>query len=104
MLDRQKFEGNILGLLLDKYEISPTFINANFKWGSIDPDTGKWTGMVGNVRLVLSVKERFQIAKYTTYKISSQSVESWDRCDIACNTRCYWRRWPVTPGRQLHLI
>ena len=52
VLDRTKFEGNILGLFLDKYEIAPTFINANFKWGSIDPDTGKWTGMVGNVRVV----------------------------------------------------
>ena len=30
--------------------------------------------------------------------IPGQSVESWDRCDFACNTGCYRRSPPVTPG------
>ena len=42
-------EGVVLQLFLDKYQISPVYMYGNYKWGSLDPQTGLWNGVVGMV-------------------------------------------------------
>ena len=42
-------EGAVLQLFLDKYEISPVYMYGNYQWGSLDPHTGLWNGVIGMV-------------------------------------------------------
>ena len=39
----------ILQSFFKNYNIKPTWIDCNFVWGWLDPDTGHWTGGVGKV-------------------------------------------------------
>ena len=47
--DVSTLEGAVLQLFLDKYQISPVYMYGNYEWGSLDPETGLWNGVVGMV-------------------------------------------------------
>ena len=48
-IDTSTHEGHFLNNFLKKYQIKPTFRNANFIWGKLDNKTKIWNGMIGNV-------------------------------------------------------
>ena len=43
----------ILKMFFDNYNINPTWVNTHYTWGWFDEETGKWTGGVGKVTLML---------------------------------------------------
>ena len=49
MADTDTLEGAVLQLFLEKNNIEPYYMYGNYEWGSIDPDTGLWNGVVGMV-------------------------------------------------------
>ena len=51
----------LLKIFFDNYNINPTWVNCHFTWGWFDEETGKWTGGVGKVTLMLPcrVKDSF---------------------------------------------
>ena len=52
--DMDTLEGFVLQLLLDNHNIEPVYMNGDYEWGSIDPETGLWNGVVGMVgRIVI---------------------------------------------------
>ena len=53
MADTDTLEGAVLQLFLDKNNIEPHYMYGNYEWGSIDPDTGLWNGVVGMVSRTL---------------------------------------------------
>ena len=49
--DTDTLEGAVLQLFLEKNNIEPYYMYGNYEWGSIDPDTGLWNGVVGMVAI-----------------------------------------------------
>ena len=47
--DTDTLEGFVLQLFIDKHNITPIYMYGNYEWGSIDPLTGLWNGVVGMV-------------------------------------------------------
>ena len=47
--DTDTLEGAILDIFLERHKINPVYMYGNYEWGSLDPDTGRWTGVVGMV-------------------------------------------------------
>ena len=47
--DTDTLEGAILHIFLERHNITPVYMYGNYEWGSLDPDTGRWTGVVGMV-------------------------------------------------------
>lgn len=47
--DTDTLEGAILQVFLERHNITPVYMYGNYEWGSLDPDTGRWTGVVGMV-------------------------------------------------------
>ena len=45
--DTDTLEGAILEIFLERHKINPVYMYGNYEWGSLDPDTGRWTGVVG---------------------------------------------------------
>ena len=45
-------DSEILSIFFKNYDIITKWINANFTFGAFDAETGKWTGAVGQVRMV----------------------------------------------------
>ena len=50
--DTDTLEGAVLQLFLDQNHVEPFYMYGNYEWGSIDPITGLWNGVVGMVRYV----------------------------------------------------
>ena len=48
-IDTGTIEGNLMNTFIVKNKLVPEYINANFKWGSLDKETNLWNGGVGNV-------------------------------------------------------
>ena len=51
-IDITTYEGYVMNTLVEKYQAKTSFINAKYKWGSIDKTTGLWNGGVGNVGFI----------------------------------------------------
>ena len=47
--DTDTLEGAVLQMFLDRNNIEPLYMYGNYEWGSIDPSTGLWNGVVGMV-------------------------------------------------------
>ena len=43
------YEGYLMESFIQKYKLKATYLNANFKWGSLDKKSKLWNGGVGNV-------------------------------------------------------
>ena len=41
----------IIGTFLENYDINVYWIDCNYNWGTIDTETGKWTGLIGQVNM-----------------------------------------------------
>ena len=48
-IDTGTIEGYLMNSFIVKNKLVPEFLNANFKWGSLDKETNLWNGGVGNV-------------------------------------------------------
>ena len=48
-IDTGSTEGYLMNTFIIKNQLVPEYINANFKWGSLDKETNLWNGGVGNV-------------------------------------------------------
>ena len=52
-IEANTYEGFLMESFLQKYELKSKFINANWKWGSLDAKTKLWNGGVGNVSNII---------------------------------------------------
>ena len=44
-------DNEILSIFFEHYDIITKWINCNYTWGVYDDETGKWTGLVGQVNM-----------------------------------------------------
>ena len=42
-------EGAVLQIFIDRHDVTPVYMYGNYEWGSLDPETGLWSGVVGMV-------------------------------------------------------
>ena len=50
-VDSTTLEGPFLETFLEKYDLRPTFVNANYNWGSKNETSGIWDGLIGLVKI-----------------------------------------------------
>ena len=50
------YSWEVLKIFIQHNNIVPNWIDCNFTWGWYDDETGKWTGAVGKVKLILLSK------------------------------------------------
>ena len=48
-IDTTSYEGYLMKSFVEKYQLTPTFLDAGWGWGILDKKTNLWNGMVGNV-------------------------------------------------------